>query len=168
MLFVLVVSLYASSCVFPPCAVEVNGRKYRDLVYDSNRRFQSYGALPLNSEYVSMDENQPYWIEKADAWMSHDLTPTIGNRSIEFYTDRAATMSVLTRGIPPYIMLDEDFLGTEEFIRYRVDRGSHRVVWITEQYVNPRKGNGFMESVQTAIWLNFVEEVEDHRMGMVM
>jgi hypothetical protein len=170
MISVIVFLLSSFVCMEPPCAIEVSGRRYRELVFDPRRRFQTYASLPmkLNHYYLPVEDakrgHYEYWVEDADAWLSHKLKPTVGNRTIEFFNEREAIMTVQTRGIPPYITFDGDFLGTEEFIRYRISAGKHALVWITSELVDPRKGDGYQEPIQTAAWLEFTRD--DNHLAM--
>ena len=155
MIFVIIFLLSTSICLSPPCTIEVFGRKYRELVYDPRKEYQTYASLPLHDNFAPVEEKQAYWIEEADAWISHGLKPTFGNRTVEFYSPNNAVLTVQTRGLYPYIMLDDLFLGTEELIRFRIAAGNHLLIWMTPRHVNPNKGDGFQEPVQTAAWLKF-------------
>ena len=136
-------------------AIAVHGMPYRELVHDLRRPFQTFAAMPVHDRIVGVAEGCPYWMEDADAWLSHDLEPTSGDRVMEFEIDRDATLAIMTRGIAPFIMLDGHLVGESEFMRTTISRGFHRLVWKTCSIVNPQRGDGFAEPVQTAAWLTF-------------
>jgi hypothetical protein len=158
MIFVIVFVLSTSICLSPPCVLNVYNRKYRELVFDPRKHYQKYASLPLHQNFAPVSDNQAYWIEEADTWISHNLQPTIGNRTVQFYSSNRAVLTVLTRGLSPVIMLDDVFLGTEELIRFRLDPGDHSLIWVTSRRINPTKGDGFQEPVQTAAWLKFAHQ----------
>jgi len=159
MLTVAIFILAHATCALGPCAVRLQGKPYRELVFNPDLPFQSFGSISLKERegLVVSDTHLEYWTEKADGWMGHKLETTIGNRSIHFHTTQRSILTVMTRGIDPVVMLDDGYTNFEEFFRVPLPAGDHSLVWITDRRVEPNKGNGFQEPVQTAAWVRFTD-----------
>ena len=160
-MIVLVLVLSTFLCNDPPCSISISNRKYRELVFDPDLPFQSYATLPLQShDRLRLPTNAQYWTEAADGWMSHKLSPTFRNRTIDFKTTSNGILTVLTRGIDPIVMVDEKYTNFRELFKVPLSAGTHQIVWITDNYIDPQRGDGYQEPVQTAAWVRFTHRHE--------